>query len=392
MLEGYNIICFAPGDWWGMNPSCTTHIMKRFSGRNKVLWINPVSSDILGSLGKKRKGLWVRIKRKLKSMAKYIRQPQENLYVFSPFFLPFQGVRGIDGLNNFLLQVQLKIVLGILGMKNPLLWVENIRWADTIDKLKHQCILYHVSDLFSKCGYTLKKEPLEKREQAVSKRADVVICVSKALYELKKKEHSNVHYLPHGVDYALFRQAAQDNPGLAELDKIPHPIAGYYGTLTAGNDIDLLEYCARSLPDISFVFVGQVTRGDYSTLFGLPNVYYLGKFPYEKIPPLCASFDVCLLPWKVSDWIKNCNPLKQFEYMASGKPIVSVEINEILQNYGEWVSVAYDKEQFCEAIVWELQNDTAERAGNRIDIAKDHSWEKHTEIISELIQAAIKTK
>jgi glycosyltransferase involved in cell wall biosynthesis len=161
--------------------------------------------------------------------------------------------------------------------------------------------------------------------------------------------------------------------------------------MTAHNDIELLLWCARNLPDVSFVFAGQITGGDYSGLKRLDNVYFLGRIPYEKIPKLCASFDVCMLQWKMNEWIRCCNPLKMFEYMASGKPIVSVPIEEAKQ-YSDIISIAHSKEQFAEAIRWELQNDTTERARKRIEIAKNHSWDEHVEKISELIENTITTK
>ncbi len=154
--------------------------------------------------------------------------------------------------------------------------------------------------------------------------------------------------------------------------------------MAASNDIDLLVTCARSLPFVSFVFAGQITAGDYTELLSLPNVHHLGKLPYEKIPSLCAGCDVCLLAWKMRDWIRSCNPLKMFEYMASGKPIVSVPITEAIQ-YSEIISIAHNKEQFAEAIRWELQNDTPERSRRRIQVASDNNYERYIDKLSSII-------
>jgi glycosyltransferase involved in cell wall biosynthesis len=192
-----------------------------------------------------------------------------------------------------------------------------------------------------------------------------------------------VFYLPHGVDVDLFREASDNDVQLEEVINVPKPIAGYYGTMSASNDIELLSWCARHLPKVSFVLAGQITGGDYSELARLPNVYLLGKLPYEKIPSLCAKFDVCMLQWKVREWIRHCNPLKMMEYMASGRPIVSVPIPEIVDRYSDVVSVAYSKEDFCEAISWELKNDTPQRSNRRIRIAEKHNWDSHVEEISK---------
>lgn len=389
VLEGYPIICFAPNDWWGMNPSCATHIMTRLADLNPVLFVNPFSSDMSAGI---RRGIGVRIWRKVKSLFKVLRHPRKNLWIFSPFFVPFQGRSWIDRLNNFLLRFQFYFVRKSLGFQRPIVWVENLRSADLIHWMNPALVVYHISDLFTHCTYTARQDVLRQRDEQIVKASDLIICVSDLLHQRYSARHANVHYIPHGVDYEKFRQAAQSHNILPELREIPRPIAGYFGTMTANNDIELLLFCARNLPKVSFVFAGQITGGDYSELLALPNVYHLGRLAYENIPSLCAGFDVCMLQWKVTEWIRNCNPLKLQEYMASGHPIVSVPIREIEDNYSSLVSVASDKEQFCQAILWELANDTSERSLKRIDIAKNHSWIQHVNRISELIIQAVAGK
>jgi glycosyltransferase involved in cell wall biosynthesis len=151
------------------------------------------------------------------------------------------------------------------------------------------------------------------------------------------------------------------------------------------NDIELLEYCTENLSQYSFVIAGSVTSGDYTKLKQMPNVQMIGKVPYSQIASLCNSFSLCLLPWKMNEWIKSCNPLKFFEYMASGKPIVSVPIREVAQNYNDIVSVCGSKEEFCRSIEWELFNDNKERRDKRIAAAKEHSWDNHNEKLTALI-------
>ncbi len=389
MIEGYNIICFAPNDWWAGNPSCTTHIMQRLAQRNKVLFINPFSSDLGGGI---RRGFLSRLVRKCKSVVKCLRQPEKNLYVYSPLFLPMQGNPIIDQINNYLLMVQLKLICHYLKMSDVILWMENVRAADMMRWFNSLLTVYHVSDLFSKCKYTANKAVLEKREAYITARSDLLICVSRLLFDMKSRHHNNVHYLPHGVDFECFRKAEEQSLMLDEIKDIPRPIAGYFGTMTNNNDIDMLVYCARQLPHVSFVFAGQITGGDYRELLSLPNVYHLGRLPYEKIPALNANFDVCMLQWKVTDWIRNCNPLKLFEYMASGKPIVSVEINEVVDNYANLVSVAYSKEEYCQAISNELALDSTERRKARIEAAARHGWDSHVEIISGLMEQTIRER
>lgn len=390
MLESDSVVCFGPSDWWHMNPSCCTHIMRHLSRSNKVLYINPVSSDMLGIHS--RKGLAARILRKLKSVLKFYRRIDKNLAIVSPVFVPLQGIPIIDWLNNVFLKFQLNAIMLFLRIKRPLLWVENIRAADLIQNMKWRLVVYHVSDRFEECPYTKNKDKLRERESIVTQNSDLIICVSKELFEHKKNAGAMVRYLPHGVDFKKFRNASQKKcrfPGLADCDK---PIVGYFGTLTAQNDIELLEYCAREMPTATFAFAGQITGGDYEALAGMSNVVFLGKVPYEDIPSLCAAFDVCILPWRINKWIENCNPLKLFEYMASGKPIVSVPICEVKDRHSDIVAVAETKEQFCRAIENELNSDTEQRKHLRIETARRHDWDNHILQLSNIITDAISNK
>ncbi len=391
MLQNQSIICFAPSDWWGMNPSCTTHIMKRLAASNKVLYINPFSSDVTGVTKGKRKGLTQRIARKLKSMTKWLKKPLDNLYVFSPLFIPVQGRPWIDRLNNRILIAQIKCACTLAGIKQPLLWIENVRAADLLDSFKDAIKLYHVSDLFGHDGYISRKGIQQKREQEISDAADITVCVSKELYHMKKQTGRNVHYLPHGVDFELFHKVSHDPPVVENIRDIPHPIAGYFGTLTGSNDIALWEYCAEQLPDVHFVLAGRVTGGDYAKLRAMNNVTMPGFIPYEKIPALCANFDVCMLNWKVTPWIRSCNPLKMFEYMAAGKPIVSVAIQEAEQ-YNDSISIASDKEEYCRLIRWELVNDNPQRQQRRIEAARLNDWQQKVSELSGLIEKMIESQ
>ncbi|MHC4359218.1 MAG: glycosyltransferase [Planctomycetota bacterium] len=357
--------------------------MHSFACTNKIVYINPVSSDFMGIRGP---GFYRRVLRKVKSILKFFRKADHNFYVLSSLFVPLHGLWFIDIFNNALLIIQLRLIMFFLKVKKPILWVENVRCADIMSRFRWEAIIYHISDRFDECPYTHNKEKLRQRERYVSRNSDLLICTSQQLYNLKRKEYDNVYYLPHGADFVLFRRAAENGRPLRELRHIEHPIAGYFGMLTAQNDIDLLTYCALALPEVNFVFVGHVTAGDYRQLKKQPNVTFFDKMPYEKMPQLCATFDVCLLPWKMTRWIVDCSPLKLFEYMAAGKPIVSVPIPEVADNYADLVSIAYTKEQFSRAIKWELENDSPERRRKRIAIAGANSWENHNKYLSGIIE------
>jgi glycosyltransferase involved in cell wall biosynthesis len=384
-LRGQDILCFGPTDWWHRNPSCTSHIMQRLAEWNRVLYINPFSADLPAGISR---GLGRRVWRKLRSTLVCFRKVRDRLYTFSPVFVPRHGRPTIDRINNALLQAQIRSVCRLLSMRPTIVWFENPRAADALDWYTGALKVYHVSDLFTACRYTRDRKTLEKREARLTMESDALICVSHALEQAKRRmRDGDVHYLPHGVDFPRFHAAGEARPPYPELADLPRPIAGYYGTLTASNDIELLQYCAESAPDISFVLGGTITQGDYSGLQSLPNVRFLGQVPYERVPALAANFDVCLLPWKLSEWIRHCSPLKFYEYLASGRPIVSVPIPQVLADAERLVGVAETPADFLVAIRRELAEDNDTRRDARIDLAERHDWERQLEQLSALLAA-----
>lgn len=383
MIKGLEILCFGPGDWWHMNPNCTMHTMRRLSKHNRILYINPFSSDFPKGI---RSGLFRRIRRKLLSIVQSVRRVSDHLYTFSPVFFPLHGNRWIDGLNNLSIRIQIAIVCCVLRMRPSTLWIENVRAADAMNWYPEAMVVYHVSDDFTACPYARNRDALIRRDKMLTVQADLVLCVSKPLLDLKSSTRdNNIHYLPHGVDFQKFNEAAQLPVPPQEYSHISRPVVGYFGTLTAQNDIEILEYCASNAPDLSFIFAGSVTGGDYRVLRSLSNTHFLGFVPYDRIHRLAASFDVCLLPWRLTDAIVNCNPLKFLEYMATGRPIVSVPLPQIAHMAEGMVSFARTKEQFLLAIRWELEYDNKRRQSQRVEMARCNGWDAHALKLSRLL-------
>lgn len=327
-----------------------------------------------------------RIVRKLKSFARAVRRESPALTTLSPIFLPWQGTKFVDQLNNNGVWLQVSTLLKLLGTRPDLLWIENPRASDALDWFPNVPSVYHVSDAFWECPYTRDKSALRRRDEELTKRCGVVICVSDELFAIKARVRSSaLYYLGHGVDYERFAAAAASGARSPHLEGLAQPIVGYFGTLTNQNDIPLLEWCATNAPDISFVFGGTVTGGDYGPLRRLPNTRFLGQVPYDEIPALAVGFGVCILPWRQTEWIRHCNPLKTYEYFASGRPIVSVPINEVQRIGGDLVSFAATPEEFLNAIRWELSNDNPARADARQQLAEPRSWERHHSALADLL-------
>jgi glycosyltransferase involved in cell wall biosynthesis len=227
-------------------------------------------------------------------------------------------------------------------------------------------------------------ERIREMEQQVIRKANVVFAISEPLVASKGKQNPNTYFSPHGVETAHFSRAYHD--ALArprELGGIQGPIVGFFGLIEDWLDFDLLEYLARERPQYAFVMVGRVAR-DVSRFAHLENVVFLGKKSYEDIPSYLRAFDVCHIPFELSDVILNSSPLKLKEYLAGGKPVVSVAIDEVRKLDG-LVYVATDRESYLAAIDRALAEDSPERAEARVRAMEGESWQSKVETISERV-------
>ena len=145
----------------------------------------------------------------------------------------------------------------------------------------------------------------------------------------------------------------------------------------------MVETIAKRRPDWSFVFVGPVREGLNKP--NLTNVHFIGYVPYEVLPGYLAAFDVCILPFRRDRVTESVNPIKMYEYMATGKPIVSTSIPEV-ERYSDLIRIAEGPEAFEKAISDALKEDTPQLAKARRAMARENSWERRVWSIREIVR------
>ncbi len=214
-------------------------------------------------------------------------------------------------------------------------------------------------------------QPLLDAEQALVEGADLV-TVTAALLEAKFRNRARRCLLVrNGVDFAFFAERCIPNP-LA--DGLKHPIIGYYGALAEWVDFGLIAAVARAHPEWTFVLVGDVFVKDLAGLDTLPNVKLTGRRPYEEMPQYLYHFDVCLVPFVLSDVTHAVDPVKFYEYLSVGKPVVTVPLEE-LAIYRDYAYFAEGPEAFGEAISRALVENDAAAWQRRMALARDNDWD-----------------
>ena len=179
----------------------------------------------------------------------------------------------------------------------------------------------------------------------------------------------------NGVDYEFFSRP-QVNEEMANIAK---PTVGYFGALADWFDYDLMFEVAQARPQYSFVLIGgyetEQTRetNHVSRLSGLPNVHFLGHQAYSELPSYLAHFDACIIPFRVNDLTRMFDPVKLYEYLSQGKPVVATDMAE-LKYCSNLIYIADDSQDFAHKLDLALSEDDANLSLKRRSFAEANNW------------------
>jgi len=261
----------------------------------------------------------------------------------------------------------------------------NFHYPDVGSMLRPKLLLYHCVDPLI-VAHDRKHGIVS--EEIIVRASNVVVCTSKQLYLEKLKQNPNCYFIPNAADIRHTSKALRDDLKIHNyLEDIPHPIVGYFGNIERRIDYNLLAQVIQLNPGISFVFAGPVEDGYVPDTFMLPkNVFFIGRIPYDDMPSVVKGFDVCIIPFKKDEVSHTIFPLKLFEYLGSGKPVVSTDFNTDLVEFTfDQVKYCADYEAFSNAIHDAIYSDTTEMRTERLKIAANNTWAKRFEEFSSII-------
>ncbi|MCK4413062.1 MAG: glycosyltransferase [Candidatus Eisenbacteria sp.] len=176
----------------------------------------------------------------------------------------------------------------------------------------------------------------------------------------------------------------------ADLRFLPRPWIGFMGAIFVYLDFDLLLATARAFPDASLVMVGPVQDPQGARrLSRAPNVHFLGRKPQNQVPDYVGAFDVCLCPFKAGAVRRAVNPLKIYEYLALGRPVVSTPLESLAtEPVAQWIRFAEEPSAFVAAVRETLEGDGPERRAARRQAVRPYAWEVLSARVAEILAAA----
>lgn len=289
-------------------------------------------------------------------------------------------------LNEFLIVKRIKSTLKKIKQSDYLFINSfNFHYPGVGKKLDAKMLVYHCVDpLIVKYD---RRHGRESEDQIV-KDSQLVVCTSKQLYKEKLKQNKDTFFIPNAADIAHSSSALDPNLQIyPALIDIPKPVVGYFGNIERRIDFAFLQEVIRNNPDKSFVFAGPVS-GEYipADFKKNSNVYFIGRIPYKDMPAVLKGFDVTIIPFKKDEVSATIFPLKLFEYLGAGKPVVATDFNLDLKDFtGDWVSYCSNESQFSKALNDAYASNDPDLKEQRLKIALENTWEKRLYEFSILI-------
>jgi glycosyltransferase involved in cell wall biosynthesis len=338
MAEG--TILYFGNDWEAENRTSSHHVARWLAKRYRVVYVECPGMRPPRASGRDLK----RIFRKVRLALAGPRPQPEGLSVQTLLQIPLHRFALVRALNRLLIVLWMRFLLWRLGARDPITWFVVPHIAPLAGRLGERLIVYYVTDDHASLP-DVDVAAVRAMDEELTRKADVVFVASSTLLDAKLKLNPRTYVSPHGVDVAHFARAK--DPALPIPDDaaaLRRPIVGFFGLIERWIDLDLVAWLAAQRPDFTFLMIGRVAVPE-AEVPRLPNLKFLGRRPYETLPAYGKAFSAAIIPYRLNSQVLHANPLKLREYLAMGRPIVSVSTPEI-DKFAAHVRIGRTREEF----------------------------------------------
>ncbi|GAV17436.1 putative teichuronic acid biosynthesis glycosyltransferase TuaH [Lacticaseibacillus paracasei] len=301
-----------------------------------------------------------------------------KLRVIREFVLPFSANIIIRKLNTFLLKKRISRLVKInqydvIILTHPT--QVSLLSQRNIDRVKiiYDCMDDQLRDLTGKS--LVRSKELEK---SLVQTANSIVCSSRQLVYVLQERYSITHkfeVINNGVDFKRFSikpSRATNDPVFENTKSVK---ITYVGTIGSWFDFDLVNRLASSFQEAAFFIVGPINTTIPSGMKS--NIHFLGSRPYSDVPGYLWESDVLIMPFIVNSTVESVNPVKLYEYLSTGKPVLCVKYGETRQ----FEKVLYLYNSFSEANaklkkIIDTLPEEVKKAAERRQFAEKNDWEK----------------
>jgi glycosyltransferase involved in cell wall biosynthesis len=379
-------ILFFGNDWAAENRTSSHQIARWLAKTHRVCYVECPGLRAPKGSGRDLKKIGAKVLRFLQGP----RPAPERLEVWTMLQVPLHRFAIVRRLNRLLMLAALRWLIWSRRMSKPITWFMLPHLSSVIGRLGETLSVYYCIDDYSALP-GVNEAAVKSMDDETTRRADIVFVASETLLDEKLRLNPHTHVSPHGVDVEHFRRA-HDSPGTPslEISSLPRPIIGFFGLIEQWIDLDLIDFLAEQRPDWSFVMIGRVAVPP-EQVPQRKNLHFLGVRPYSALPDYGSQFDAAIIPYKLNRQVMNANPIKLREYLAMGKPIVSVATPEI-EKYADVVRIAHSREQFLahiDAVVTEPS--LPQEVRRRVDRVACESWDVRLLSVLEHVNRRLQT-
>ncbi|MCX7615291.1 MAG: glycosyltransferase [Clostridiales bacterium] len=308
-----------------------------------------------------------------------------TVYAMPPVLPFYNKFRFINRVNQWTLSRFVKKKMKLHQFQKPVLWCYSPSSCDIIAKIPKRALVYDCVDRHSAYQGMITPAVVDKMEQDLAKKADMVFSTAAGLHETLSVYNQNAVLIPNGAAFEIFSKAAEG--GLEtpkELSGLSGKIFGFVGMLQECINYDWLEALAKACPNDHLVFIGKPLPGvDLSRFDCYKNVHFLGLKKQAELPAYLSKFDVCLNPFRSGALSKDVSPLKFYEYLATGKPVVTAPEPLQVLDYRDVIYLADSEEEFIKQCILAAGEENVDLRTKRMGYGKECSWDARVNKMEE---------
>jgi len=326
----------------------------------------------------------------IKNIKKYIgnsfKEPfvkNRNLKVLELFLLPFIRFSAITKIN-YLIGFIFLFFYTFFDRKNYIVILSHPTQRIFLNLPVSEFYYDYLDDVSKFREFKNKATKLRRDEKKINLKSKGTFISSKLFAEnISYLPKEKIYFIPNGVSFEHFKFKNYEKP--KDIFSIKEPIIAFYGAINECIDLDLLTYIASREPNINIILIGNVSKNmNVNNLKSFPNVHFLGYKFYSELPSYLFNIKTWIIPFDKNHFSKRTNPVKVFEYLASGRKIISTPLPE-LEYLNEFIDFADTKELFLQKIKQSLNEEYNPNIEKLLNLLKNNSWEYLTEIIHKFI-------
>lgn len=289
-----------------------------------------------------------------------------------PFFKKYKFINRID---NKLFYSFIKQNLEEIGFNPDLVWTYPPFFPDALTYFNAKTVYDCADDYASLPGLINPNYVLELERRTVNTVDKVIVTDNPYLEERLRNFGKEPLIIPNGVDYKLFSSWLEKKDNVEHKKRII-----YVGNVSFWFDFELVHRIASAFKDFEIMIVGFASV-DISSFKKDPNINFVGKLKQEEFVGLLSESSVAIIPFKVNELTRKVDPLKVYEYLAAGVPVVSTSVGNVSKLP---VYIGEDYDDFIEKVKEAIENDSLEKREKQTLEARKFSWEERGKVILDI--------